>query len=133
MNYVIDCSFSSTLFLPDEKSGHARKFFLNRKPSDRVFIPALWWQETVNVLNVAVRRKRLNFNEVLKIIELFEKLPLETDVNHGVQYAKDLFELTRVYNLSSYDAAYVELAMRTKSRLMSMDVDILKAIKAIGL
>jgi predicted nucleic acid-binding protein len=132
MNFVIDCSFSSALFLPDEKSDTARDFFINVKSSDQIFIPLLWWYETINVLNVAVKRKRLNFNKISAIIELFDKLPLETDFSHGVQYSKDLFELTQLYNVSSYDAAYVELALRTKSKLMSHDIDMINVAKNIG-
>jgi predicted nucleic acid-binding protein len=133
MKYVIDCSFSSALFLPDEKSNTVQSFFINLKSTDHVFIPLLWWYETTNVLNVAIKRKRLNHNEITVIIELFEKLPLETDMNHGAQYSKGLFELSQLYKLSSYDAAYIELALRTKSKLMSLDSEIIKAARLIGL
>ena len=133
MNYVIDCSFSCSLFLPDEKSETTRSFFINLKSSDHIFIPTLWWYESINVLNVAIKRKRLNFNEISTIIELFEKLPLETDVSYGVQYSKNIFELTQLYNLSSYDATYVELAIRTKSKLMSLDKEINNIAIKIGL
>jgi predicted nucleic acid-binding protein len=133
MKFVIDCSFSSALFLPDENSDTAHKFFLNLKPSDRVVIPVLWWYETINVLNVAIKRKRLNFSTVNTIIELLAKLPFEIDVHYGIAYSKELFELTQLYKLSSYDAVYIELALRTKSKLMSLDSDIVIAAKSIGL
>ncbi|OHD62912.1 MAG: hypothetical protein A2176_02880 [Spirochaetes bacterium RBG_13_51_14] len=133
MKFVIDCSFSSALFLPDEKSDAARNFFINLKSSDQVFVPVLWWYETINVLQVAVKRKRLNFNETTTIIELLEKLPLETDVQYGIQYSKDLYELAQLYKLSSYDAAYIELAIRTKSKLMSLDSEMIAISKDIGL
>ena len=125
MKFVIDCSFSSALFLPDEKSEAARNFFINLKSHDKVFVPILWWYETINVLHVAVKRKRLNVTEITRIIELLEKLPLETDVQYGIQYSRDLFELTQLYKVSSYDAAYIELSMRTKSKLMSLDSDLM--------
>src|SRR4030042_3943719 len=124
MKFVIDCSFSSALFLPDEKSEAARNFFINLKSHDKVFVPILWWYETINVLHVAVKRKRLDVMEITRIIELLEKLPLETDVQYGIQYSRDLFELTQLYKVSSYDAAYIELSMRTKSKLMSLDSDL---------
>ncbi len=133
MKYVIDCSFSSALFLPDEKSNTVQSFFSDLKSTDHVFIPLLWWYETTNVLNVAMKLKRLNHNEITVIIELFEKLPLETDMNYGVQYSKGLFELSQLYKLSSYDAAYIELALRTKSKLLSLDSEIIKTAQLIGL
>ncbi len=133
MKYVIDCSFSSSLFLPDVQSDAARSFFINLKPPDQIFIPVLWWNESINVLNVALKRKRLKFKEISTIIELFEKIPLETDSSYGVQYSKDIFELTQLYDLSSYDATYIELAIRTKSKLMSLDKDLIKKATNIGL
>lgn len=133
MNYVIDCSFSSSLFLPDENSDNTRSFFINLKSSDQIFIPTLWWYESINVLNVAIKRKRLNFNEILTIIELFENLPLKTDLSYGVQYSKDIFKLTQLYNLTSYDSTYIELAIRTKSKLMSLDKEIINISSKIGL
>ncbi|HOT43835.1 MAG TPA: type II toxin-antitoxin system VapC family toxin [Spirochaetota bacterium] len=133
MKYVIDCSFSSALFLPDEKSDHARNFFINLKQADQVLVPSLWWHETTNVLNVATKRKRLSFNDASTVMELLGKLPLETDIIYGAQYLKDVFEITQLYGLSSYDAAYIELALRTRSKLMSLDRGMISAIKNIGL
>jgi len=133
MEYVIDCSFSSALFLPDEKSDDVQGFFLNIKSSDRLHIPLLWWYETANVLRVALRRKRLQHNDLAIRLDLFEKLPLETDASHGAGFSKDLLELGAAYKLSSYDAAYLELALRKKSKLMSLDTDVAKTARLAGL
>jgi len=133
MNYAVDCSFSSALFLPDEKSGDVSAFFMRLKPADRVFIPLLWWYETANVLSVAIKRKRLTHNQVFSISDLLEKLPFETDMRCGAEHARHIVELSQLYNLSSYDAAYIELAVRTKSKLMSLDAGMISAAKEIGL
>ncbi len=133
MIFVLDCSFTSALFLPDEKSADARSFFIDFKSPDQVLVPLLWWYETINVLNVAIKRKRLHFNEIARVIELLEKLPIETDIAYGIQYAKELFELAQLYNISSYDAAYLELAVRKNCTLMSLDETLIHASKKIGL
>jgi predicted nucleic acid-binding protein len=121
MSYVIDCSFSSALFLPDENSCSVRDFFLNLKNNDQVFIPLLWWYETNNVLSVAAKRNRLKQNDVFSIINLFNELKLVTDCEYGIAWLKTLFELTQLYHISSYDAAYLELALRMKAKLMTLD------------
>ena len=59
MDYVVDCSFTSALFLPDESSEIAQNFFLKIQPNDVVMAPFLWWYETNNVLNIALKRKRV--------------------------------------------------------------------------
>jgi predicted nucleic acid-binding protein len=132
MRCVVDCSFTSALFLPDEKSGMAHDFFARLKPSDILRVPLLWWYESANVLRVAVRRKRLTINDSLKILEMLDRLPIETDANCGADYAREGFNLSQLYNLSCYDAAYLELALRTNSRLMSLDDSLIKAAKDIG-
>ncbi|MFH0975330.1 MAG: type II toxin-antitoxin system VapC family toxin [Spirochaetota bacterium] len=132
MKFVIDCSFSSALFLPDEKSDSIRTFFINLKDSDQIYIPLLWWYESINVLNVSLKRKRLNFNAISKIIELFDKMPIETDISYGSHYSKNIFELTQLYKISAYDAAYIELAVRKKAKLMTLDKDLIKASEIVG-
>lgn len=133
MRYVVDCSFSSALFLPDEKSGDVRNFMIHLEPTDRVFVPLLWWYETNNVLQVAIKRKRLSYNQVAAITGLLEQLPFETDTRCGAGYSRDIVELSQLYNLSSYEAAYIELAVRTKSKMRSLDSGILTAAEKIGL
>jgi len=132
MNYVIDCSFSSALFLPDEKSDAVRKFFLEMKNTDQLMVPQLWWYETGNVLNMSLKRKRLNHNEAVSVIDLLKKIKLVTDVESGPEYIHRLFELTQLYGISSYDAAYLELSIRMKCPLMTLDAELIVAAREIG-
>jgi predicted nucleic acid-binding protein len=133
MLHVIDCSFSSALFLPDENSESVREFFLKMKKNDRVHIPLLWWYETGNVLNVSVRRKRLNHNDFRMVIDLLVKLRLITDAEYGAEYSGRLFELSQLYNVSSYDAAYLELSIRLQAKLQTLDKNLLAVADTIGI
>ena len=133
MNYIIDCSFSSALFLPDEKSDLVRDFFIKIKNDDNIFIPLLWWYETSNVLNTSIKRKRLSHADVASIIELFEQLRIDTDYESGADFSKKIFEISQLYSVSSYDAVYLELALRKKGRLMTLDRELLDAAVKIGL
>jgi len=133
MNYVIDCSFSSALFLPDEKSEFVRSFFLKLKKQDQVFIPLLWWYETINVLNVSVKRKRLKQAEVENILELVHKLKIQTDSGMGPEISKRIFEISQLHALSSYDSVYVELAIRKKAKLITLDREVAVAARVIGI
>jgi predicted nucleic acid-binding protein len=133
MIYVIDCSFSSALFLPDEKSGDVRDLFLKLTKNDQVFIPLLWWYETINVINVSLKRKRITHNDSISIINLMSGLKLITDFEYGIELSKRIFELTQLYNISSYDATYLELSIRKKAGLRTLDNDLLIAAKKIGI
>jgi len=133
MHYVIDCSFSSALFLPDEKSDTARVFFLNLNEKDTIFVPLLWWYETNNVLNISIKRKRLTHNDVIRIYDLINQIKFETDSEYGIDFSKRIFELTQLYTISSYDAVYLELSIRTKAKLATLDDELIITAKKIGI
>ena len=52
MRWVVDCSFTAALFLPDESSTKVRFFFEKLKDDDTLWVPILWWYEITNVLVV---------------------------------------------------------------------------------
>ncbi len=130
--YVIDCSFSSALFLPDEKSELISSFFEKITENDRIYIPQLWWYETSNVLNIAVRKKRITHHEVIVITKLFDNMNLETDFESGSIFTREIFNLAQEYQLSSYDSVYLELAMRKNGILMTLDEELINAAKKAG-
>lgn len=133
MNYVLDCSFCSAVFLPDEMSDKVFKAFNKINEDDLIFIPQLWWYEIGNVLTTAVKRKRLMHSDVINIIRLFKEYGFSTDVSYGDKYVESLFELSQLYKLTAYDSAYLELAIRKNCSFGTLDKDLHKAAKTAGL
>ncbi|HEB30008.1 MAG TPA: PIN domain-containing protein [Spirochaetes bacterium] len=127
MNWVLDCSFSAALFLPDEFSPKVRDFFANLSENDKLYVPLIWWYEITNVLIVAERKNRLNYVEVVKVTLLFEQLGIETDNTNGVPFSKEIYRLANLKKLSAYDAGYLELAIRQEATLASLDKQLLNA------
>lgn len=132
MDWVIDCSCAAALFLPDESSSKAKSFISDLAEDSTLWIPALWWYEMTNVLTVAERRKRISHFEVLKIIHLFDQFDLNTDNSSGAEFSNQVYELTRLYKLSAYDATYLELSIRKEAGLASLDKQLLNASKEAG-
>ncbi len=132
MNWVLDCSFAAALFLPDEKSEIISDFVAGLPESDGLVVPLLWWYEVSNVLTVAVRRKRLDSIEVNEVLLLFERLGLETDRMYGVEFSKEIYRLAQLYQLSAYDATYLELTCRKNYSLATLDKQIIKIARKIG-
>jgi predicted nucleic acid-binding protein len=130
---VIDCSFSSALFLPDKKSDIISDFFKNINSADRIYVPHLWWYETNNVLNIAVKRERMSHNDFSRVTDLFSRMRIETDSEYGFNFGKEILDLSHRYNLSSYESVYLELAMRKKCTLMTLDKGLFAAAKVIGI
>jgi predicted nucleic acid-binding protein len=133
MSWVMDCSFSMALLLPDEQTGAVRTFFDGLNPDDTIWVPALWWHETANVLAVAVRKKRLHQTDASNALTLFSALKPRVDHASGTGYAQRLMELALTWNLSAYDAAYLELALRKGSTMLSHDRSLLDAAGRCGI
>jgi predicted nucleic acid-binding protein len=127
MKWVVDCSFSAALFLPDESSKYVKEFFIKLKKDDELYVPSLWWYEITNVLLVSEKRGRLNHVDAIKVLSLFEKIELETDKTNGIYYSREIFKIAQYNNLSVYDAVYLELAIRKVAGLASLDNQLIKA------
>ena len=95
-------------------------------------VPLLWWYELSNILIVAVKRKRLHHVESNQVLALFKSMNIDTDVTSGAEYSSSLFELAQVYNLSSYDAVYLELCIRKKCALATYDNELMAAAERAG-
>jgi predicted nucleic acid-binding protein len=130
VGWVLDCSLALAFGLPDERSSRADKFFGQVNEGYDVWVPALWWYEVSNALRVVRRRKRITDAQLTRLVDLYGRLPLRTDalVSGGAfQRYTDLGDV-----LSSYDAAYLELAARRGLGLATLDTRLAKAARKIG-
>lgn len=90
-------------------------------------VPHLWHLEATNVLIGAEKRGDLKTGEVERFITQLEALPIQIDPLTSHQAFSRTLSLSRAYNLSSYDAAYLELAIREGLPLATLDGDLRKA------
>jgi predicted nucleic acid-binding protein len=129
---VIDASVALAWCFPDEVSDYADAVLVALNELDAV-VPAIWAVEVANALLVGERRKRireseiLRFGELLKGLTIFEDSPSIPDVLSGI------LPLARAYNLSAYDAAYVDVALRHNAPIATLDNDLRKAASDKGI
>jgi predicted nucleic acid-binding protein len=93
-------------------------------------VPPIWPLEVANVLLVGERKKRLVPAQSLRFVELLQSLPITLDAD--VRPLGELLGLAREQGLTSYDASYLDLAVRTGLPLASLDGDLLKAADRYG-
>ena len=79
-----------------------------------------------------IRRKRYVFDDIIQFYQPLYALHLIIDFETGVEYSKKLLRLCNEYNISSYDAAYLELAARKKAVLCTFDDGLQAAAKKHG-
>lgn len=92
-------------------------------------VPNLWHLEASNILLGAEKRGDTSIGEVEKFIAQLENLPVHVDPLTANQSFTRTMALARAYKLSSYDAAYLELAIREGLAIATLDKALSKAAK----
>ncbi len=132
MPLVLDASATLSWLLDDERDAiaiatlHAiRKF--------EAIVPSLWRWEIQNALLVAERRGRITVELVNALLADLDRLPI--GIANAPSLALGAGELTfaRRYDVSAYDAAYLELSFRTGSPLITRDRRLSAAAGDLGL
>ncbi|MDR1858532.1 MAG: type II toxin-antitoxin system VapC family toxin [Treponema sp.] len=120
-DYVFDSSFAGALIVPDEKNPKVDKVYAAIGEREEIFVPQLFWYEIANIFKNLIRRKRYAFDDVQQFFPKLSAIRLTGDAETGTAYSQKLLRLCDDYSLSSYDAAYLELAGRKKAALCTLD------------
>jgi len=83
-------------------------------------VPSFWVVEMANVLLVAQRRKRISRDDVGMAMKLISELPITIHDETAGLMAR-LQALGDRRGLSAYDTCYLDLALRLKLPLASLD------------
>ncbi len=128
---VLDCSVAVAWCFEDEASPETDAI-LERVRDEGALVPALWHLELGNVLVQAERRERLSAADTTTRLELIADLPIATDDETPTRALREILTLARAEGLTTYDAAYLELAMRKGLPLATKDRTLRDAAKRAG-
>src|SRR5688572_3209024 len=117
---------------PDEATPESSRI-LDRLEKEAALVPAHWFLEVTNVLAVAEKHKRITPAQSAEFLALLETLEIEADDEAPGRAFAHLLPLCRSEGLTSYDAAYVELALRRRLPVASLDDDLRSATKRLGI
>lgn len=84
-------------------------------------VPLIWPLEVGDALIGAERRGRLSQAESERFLELLRQLPIRIEAASLTQIFGEVTALAREQNLSTYDAIYLDLAMRSGLPLVTLD------------
>lgn len=129
MPFVIDNSVVSGFYLENQATPYTAAI-AERLLDDRAVVPALWELELTNVLRTACMRRRMTAQLAQQVLVRMAQLPVEID-RHAVPRS-ELLALALRFGLSSYDAAYLELALRRQLPLATQDEALREAALAAG-
>ena len=125
---VLDASVANTWIFEDESHPRADAALAEVLNSSG-FVTRHWHLEVRNALIVGERRGRISLSESIRGLLYLSGLPLQTDTEADLGAA---FDLARLYNLSMYDAMYLELALRLGLPLATLDRGLGRAASEAG-
>lgn len=99
---------------------------------NEIIVPGLWAYEVANTLTISVRRNKLTVAETHSLINDIQLLPIEYD-KPTTENISNIFNVASEHKLSAYDAAYIELALRTNLQIASFDKEVIKVSKKLGI
>jgi len=130
MAFVLDCSVTLSWLLPDER-GAATDALVDALERTTAVAPAIWPYEVANALLVAQRRARIGDDDLLRVRRALAALPIEVEAVARDHVLSAVSDLGRRFDITSYDAAYVELAARRRLPLATLDARLRKACAAL--
>jgi len=95
-------------------------------------VPAVWPLEAANTILTAVRSGRLTEAEGARVKTLVEAMPIVVVPETPRRVFAEIFSLGRQWGLSSYDASYLDLAMREGIPLATVDTRLRRAARSAG-
>jgi len=131
MSFVLDASIALSWCFADE-STPTTTALLERLETETAFVPQLWFLEVGNILIGASRKKRISQAKIAEFLDLLSNLNIQTDHETAVRGFHEILSLAQSEYLTTYDSAYLELAMRLGIPLASKDMELRKAAKRLG-
>jgi len=128
-NFVVDNSVVMTWCFRDEENEYSLKV-LSMLEKSLAYVPAIWPLEAGNVLVYAERRGRINKSDSSYILELLSNLPIIVEQESSGRMLSEIFMLARNCGLSTYDASYLDLAMKMSLPLATLDEKLKKAARS---
>lgn len=129
MSFVLDNSVLCGWFLANQADSYTEAI-ASRLVESQAWAPPLLQLEWVNVLRTGCRRGRITLAGAKEIIERVSALPIQIDTRLPSPPA--LLALSLRHDLSSYDAAYLDLALRLQLPIATRDHDLIEAAWAAG-
>ena len=113
---VLDSSYALALFMPDE----SRPASMDAVLAERLIAPVLWPMELANATISGIRRRRIDERQAHAVCLAAEQLQVELFASKRLS-ADEWLAFAQSHRLTSYDAAYLELALVQRCALATCD------------
>ena len=133
--FVLDASVAVSWCFPGdpvEDTAYSRQV-LKQLASGDALVPEIWAFEIANAIYVShAKRKRITGQQIGEYLTLLKALPIPVE-SQDIFANVDLESVARAHNIAAYDAAYLQLALRTRLPLATWDHPLRTAAIAQGI
>ncbi|WP_174280555.1 type II toxin-antitoxin system VapC family toxin [Sphingomonas bacterium] len=127
---ILDASAAASFLLPDEAEPGDE--LLERLTLGPVLVPQHWPLEIISILQNAKRRRRIDQAGRDRAMSQASSWSVRIDPLTSTVAWSESLRLADEFALTIYDAAYLELAIRTKDTLASNDKELVAAARRRG-
>src|SRR5277367_1545033 len=129
--FVLDASVAVAWCFEDERSHFTEGVLDLLSAGTEALAPAIWPFDVANALLAAERRKRITVARVTALLTRIAGLPISVEAIEAGRAFEQTLSVARQQNLTEYDAAYLELALRTGLPLATLDDDLKQAARLV--
>lgn len=128
MAVVIDTSYVMALTMPDEATPRSADEVLRQD----LLAPFVWPIEVANAARKAVRRRRITMDMAEAAMSAVRKVgvAVEPETSESAAY---YLSLAHRYDLSAWDALYLDLALRGEHDLATQDAPMIAVAERMGI
>ena len=127
--FVLDCSMAIAWCMKDEESEYANEVISSMQNASAL-VPAIWHIEVSNVLFTNKKRGRLSESMACALLYDLDSLPIETYESDVTK--QHLLTLSCAYDMTAYDACYLDLCMTHNLPLATLDKKLAQSLIASG-
>jgi predicted nucleic acid-binding protein len=130
MSFVLDNSVVSGWLLDNQASAYSDAIAQRLQTAGRAIAPPLLPLEYTNVLRTACKRQKIIAAQAHEMLAMLAELPI--DIDTVVPTPAQLLDLALRYDLTSYDAVYLDLALRRGLPIATQDRALADAATVAG-
>src|SRR5882762_2198874 len=123
VNFVLDASVTLGWHLtrPNPNEALLAQEALHGTMIHGALVPYLWYPEVANALVIAERQGASTAQDSSGFLADLDSLPISFDPSLPHSMQSKVLTLARTYQLTAYDATYLELALRKAAQLATFD------------
>jgi predicted nucleic acid-binding protein len=130
--FVLDNSVTMRWCFDSGAHPYADGVLQQLRPGGEAFVPVLWRYEVSSVLARAQNTGVLTAQKVTNFLTNIQALNIIVDADSSNYILTDVHQLAVTHRLTTYDAAYLELALRRDLPLATLDEELRTACTAAG-